>query len=140
MESLQVKDYMMLHPVVLLPNMTVAEAVEHLLYSKQSGGPVVDEKGKICGFLSEQDCIHKMLELSYYRERVCRIVDIMTTSVLTVNAHTSVVEVASKMLVEKPKMYPVVDDDGNLLGCISRSHVLGALNKQLTSEYAKIAV
>ncbi len=73
MESLQVCDYMNHHPVKLTKNMPVAEAVERLLQRQQSGGPVLDEAGKLCGFLSEQDCIKAMVESTYYREQVCRV-------------------------------------------------------------------
>ena len=40
MESLQVSDYMNTHPVKLNVDMPVAQAVEVLLASGQSGGPV----------------------------------------------------------------------------------------------------
>ena len=53
MESLLVSDYMNTHPVKLNGDMTVAEAVEALLACGQSGGPVIDIKGKVIGFLSE---------------------------------------------------------------------------------------
>ena len=47
MESLLVSDYMNTHPVKLNGDMTVAEAVEALLACGQSGGPVIDIKGKV---------------------------------------------------------------------------------------------
>ncbi|MCP9478965.1 hypothetical protein NNA33_13680 [Marisediminitalea aggregata] len=36
-------------------------------------------------------------------------------------------------------MYPVVDADGILVGCISRSQILAAIDKQLHAEYPKTA-
>ena len=61
MKSLQVCDYMNTHPVKLKIDMPVAEAVETLLASGQTGGPVINDKGKVVGFLSEQDCIKNMV-------------------------------------------------------------------------------
>jgi predicted transcriptional regulator len=39
------------------------------------------------------------------------------------------------MLGDKPKVYPVVDDDGKLLGTISRNEVLMAVDKHLRAAY-----
>ncbi|GEA11297.1 CBS domain-containing protein [Alteromonas sp. KUL49] len=135
MESLQVSDYMNTHPVNIGLEMPVAEAVELLLDSKQSGGPVVDNKGKVVGFLSEQDCIGNMIASSYYREQICRVSEIMKTPVVSVKPYMSVLELAQKLLKDKPRVYPVVDDDGVLLGTINRTQVLKAIDIQLRSGY-----
>ena len=139
MESLQVSDYMNTHPVKLGLKMPVAEAVEKLLASGQTGGPVVDDKGKVVGFLSEQDCIAQMIETSYYREQVCRVADIMRTPALTVKPYMSVIELAQLLLREKPRIYPVVDDDGVLTGTINRTNILKAIDVQLRSGYQRVA-
>lgn len=135
MESLQVCDYMSQRPVTFTTEMPVAEAVEKLLHSHQTGGPVVNERKQLVGFLSEQDCLRQMIESSYYREQVARVKDIMVKDVLSVKPYTSVLEVAQKMISEKPKVYPVVDDDGVLKGSISRAQVLNAIDIQLQDGY-----
>lgn len=139
MESLLVSKYMSTHPVKLTEAMPVAEAVEKLLQNNQSGGPVLDVSGRLCGFLSEQDCIKAMVESTYYREQVSRVGEIMQTPVMTVRDNMSILEVAEKLLVEKPKVYPVVDDSGALVGCITRSQILFAIDKHLHAEYPKSA-
>lgn len=123
------------HPVTFSIEMPVAEAVEKLLVSRQTGGPVMDEKNKVVGFLSEQDCLTQMIESSYYREQVARVKDIMQTDVLSVKGYGSILELAQKMLTAKPKIYPVLDDDGYLLGSIGRSDVLRAVDVQLQDGY-----
>lgn len=135
MESLKVGDYMSQRPVTFTTEMPVAEAVEKLLHSHQTGGPVVNEKRELVGFLSEQDCLRQMIESSYYREQVARVKDIMVTDVLAVKPYSSVLEVAQKMITERPKVYPVVDDDGVLLGSISRAQILNAIDVQLQDGY-----
>lgn len=135
MESLLVSDYMNSHPVKLNGEMTVAEAVEALLASNQSGGPVVDVKGKLVGFLSEQDCIAQMIASSYYREQICRVAEIMKNPVIAIKPYLSVIELAQLLIRDKPRVYPVVDDDGVLVGCINRSAVLKAIDVQLRSGY-----
>lgn len=135
MESLKVKDYMNHRPVKLLPDMPVAEAVERLILAKQTGGPVVDKHNHVLGFLSEQDCLGQMITSSYYREQVCRVADIMKSPVLSVKGEDSIIELAQKMITEKPKVYPVIDDNGELLGSINRSEVLNAIDVQFRSGY-----
>ncbi|MDU0355080.1 CBS domain-containing protein [Paraglaciecola aquimarina] len=137
MESLQVSEHMNLRPVTFTQAMPVAEAVERLLQSKQTGGPVVNDKNKVIGFLSEQDCIVQMIESSYYREQVAQVKDIMVTEVKTVKPYMSVIELTQKMMVEKPKVYPVIDDDGYLLGTINRSSLLNAIDLQLRDGYKR---
>lgn len=138
MESLKVSDHMNIRPVVFVPSMTVSEAVEKLLLAKQSGGPVLDGRNKVVGFLSEQDCIQQMIQSSYYREQGALVGEIMQTNVLSIKPYTSVIELAQKMMVEKPKVYPVVDDDGYLLGTINRSALLHAIDLQLNEGYKKV--
>lgn len=135
MESLQVHDHMNRRPVTFTSNMPVAEAVERLLETKQTGGPVIDSHNKVIGFLSEQDCLIQMIESSYYREQVAHVKDIMRTEVLAIKPYTSVIELAQRMTSEKPKVYPIVDDDGYLLGTINRSALLNAIDLQLRDGY-----
>lgn len=122
-------------PVTFTSNMTVAEAVERLLQTKQTGGPVIDTHNKVIGFLSEQDCLEHMIESSYYREQVAHVKDIMKIEVISIKPYTSVIDLAQKMMTEKPKVYPVVDDDGYLLGTINRSALLHAIDLQLHDGY-----
>lgn len=135
MESLKVRDYMNRRVVKLTPEMPVAEAVEILLLAKQTGGPVVNKQLELVGFLSEQDCLSKMITSSYYREQVARVEDVMITPVLTISGNDSIMDVAQKMLKERPKVYPVVDDTGTLIGSINRTEVLNAIDVQLHSGY-----
>lgn len=135
MESLKVSDHMNRRAVKLLVDMPVAQAVEALLVGKQSGAPVVDHNNQVVGFLSEQDCLSQMITSSYYREQVCRVKDIMRTEVLTVKYYDSVLKLAETMIREKPRIYPVVDDNGSLLGSINRSEVLNAIDLQLRDGY-----
>ena len=137
MESLNVSDHMNQRPVTFNRDMTVAEAVERLLQSRQTGGPVVDEQNKVIGFLSEQDCLVRMIESSYYREQVALVKDVMRTEVISIKPYLSVLELAQRMMNEKPKVYPIVDDDGFLLGTINRSALLNAVDLHLRDGYRK---
>lgn len=137
MDHLTVADQMNRHPVVFDPQMTLQAAVDRLSTAKQAAGPVIDEHKQVIGFLSEQDCLQRMLLSSYHDEGICYVKDIMQTNVISVKPYTTVVDLAQKMLADKPKIYPVVDDDGLLLGVISRTDVLRAIDQELHSHYRR---
>ena len=59
----------------------------------------------------------------------------MQTEVISIRPYVSVIEQAQKMLVAKPKVYPIVDDDGYLMGTINRSQLLNAIDMQLRDGY-----
>jgi predicted transcriptional regulator len=42
------------------------------------------------------------------------------------------------MMTEKPKVYPIVDDDGYLLGTINRSALLNAIDLHLRDGYKSV--
>lgn len=133
MQSIQVKDYMKRHPVTFRADDTIFDAIEKLLSSNLTGGPVVDEHKRLIGFISEQDCIAKGLEASYHCERVALVEEFMRRDVLTVKPNDGIIEVAQQMIQAKPKLYPVVDDAGHLVGIIHRRDVLRCIEAQMRS-------
>lgn len=138
MDLLKVADYMNRHPVTFDADMPVEMAVERLIQGKQTGGPVIDGQRKIIGFLSEQDCLARMLMSTYHDQQASRVADVMQTEVLTVKDYDGIIDLAQTMLKAKPKLYPVVDDNGYLLGIITRTEVLAAIDKELHSHYGKV--
>lgn len=135
MHSIKVKDYLNHRPVTFTSDMRIESAVEKLLQSGQSGGPVIDQYKKVIGFLSEQDCLRKMLEATYQNESHSVVADVMNSEPLCVAAEDSIVQMADRMSANTPKVYPVCDEEGRLLGVISRAHVLLALDKYLHDNY-----
>jgi predicted transcriptional regulator len=79
-----------------------------------------------------------MIESSYYREQVAHVKDVMRTEVIAVKPYLSVIELAQRMMTEKPKVYPIVDDDGYLLGTINRSALLNAIDLHLRDGYKSV--
>lgn len=132
MESLKAKDYMQKRPISFGPETMVQAAVEKFLNSNQLGGPVVDDKGHLIGWISEQDCIAVLLKEAYHCEQVAQVKDVMRKEVLTVGPDTSILALAEMMMGQKPKIYPVVEG-GRLLGVINRHNVMQAIHAQLTS-------
>ncbi|TKB46796.1 CBS domain-containing protein [Ferrimonas sediminicola] len=132
MESVKVQDYMERRPVWLSPETPLSVAVDTLLKARQPGAPVVDAEHHLVGFVSEQDCLSVLLASSYHCDITATVADCMRTDVLTVKPEDSVLALAELMLGQKPKIYPVVDED-RVVGMIDRSRVLNAISTHLKS-------
>lgn len=138
MDFLKVVDHLNRHPVTFTADMTLEAAVDRLSASGQIGGPVIDSTHQVIGFLSEQDCLSRMLVASYHDQMSAYVSDIMHKDVITVSPDTGIIELAQLMLQQKPKLYPVVDEARHLVGVISRSAVLRAIDQELHSHYRKV--
>jgi predicted transcriptional regulator len=131
MESLKIEHYMNHYPVTFTADMNMQETTLRFLKTKQIGGPVIDVIGKLVGFVSESDVMVKMLDSMYYNDNNAKVKDIMRKDVLSVKPYDSVLELAQTMLEDRPKVYPVIDDDGELLGTICRNDVLKAFDRHM---------
>lgn len=135
MESLKVKDYMTHQPVTFTVEMSLAAALERVLKAEVFGGPVINDRREVVGFLSEQDLLDKLVKVSYYCQDSYVVGDCMNSEVLSVTSNMPIIELAELMKVGKPKVYPVIDE-GKLVGMISRRAVLKAVNKNLKACFA----
>ena len=89
---------------------------------------MVDEHGNLVGVLSEQDCMKVALHAGYYGDPGGRVGEFMSTEVRTVDADTSILDLAKAFLDAPYRRYPVVENE-RLVGQISRRDVLRALEK-----------
>ncbi|MBU3825283.1 MAG: CBS domain-containing protein [Candidatus Oceanisphaera merdipullorum] len=115
---------------LLTADMSITQALDKLLASDLSGLPVVDSQRKIIGFLSEQDCIPKLINASYHCDSRVTVNDLMFKEPLTVTPNSDVFELARLMDGAKPKIYPVIEDN-KVIGIVTRRQVMQFLNAQL---------
>lgn len=129
LKSVLIKDYMATNLSTFKPEMEISEAIKFLNTHKISGAPVVDDRGNLAGILSEKDCLKVALQSTYYEDWVGGAVsEYMTAGVETVPETASIVDLADKFLKSAYKRYPVTNEEGGLVGQISRSDVLRALD------------
>jgi len=128
LKSVLIKDYMATNLIKFTEEMPISEAIKFLNSHKISGAPVVDAKGALKGMLSEKDCLKVALQASYYEDWMAgTVAEYMTADVDTVLDSASVVDLADKFIKSSFKRYPVLNENGALVGQISRSDVLRAL-------------
>lgn len=125
-----VRDIMSKNITPLNEEMSLPQAVDHLLASNMLGLPVTDGQKHLTGFLSEHDCIPFLLGDSYHCDSHVLVRDMMQREPLSVKPTNTALELAQMMATNKPKIYPVVEN-GLLVGVIKRGQVMAALNQQL---------
>jgi CBS domain-containing protein len=126
LRSVKVRDYMTPNPVTFAPDMEILHAIHLLVDRKISGGPVIDARGNLVGMLTEQDCLQVALNACYHGELGGRVDEFMATDVRTVEADSSVVDLAELFLKTSYRRFPVVERQ-RLVGQVSRHDVLRAL-------------
>ena len=145
---MQAKDVMR-KPVVTVPeNMTLRELATLFIERRISGAPVIDEKGRLLGVVSQTDIVRRDRERaaevevpSYYSEGdravytsgfqvedpdYTRVRDVMTPAVLSAAEDAPIEEVARFMLRKRIHRV-VITRDGRLCGIISTMDMLRAL-------------
>ncbi len=125
-----IKEIMSGNLTPLTEEMSLPQAVDHLMTNNMLGLPVVDDKKRLTGFLSEHDCIPYLLGDSYHCDSHVLVKDMMQRDPLSVKPSNTILELAQMMATNKPKIYPVIEN-GVLVGVINRGQVMAALNQQL---------
>jgi len=135
LKTLIAQKYMSKCSIVLQKHMKISSVVKELLHSPQQGGPIVDKDNHVIGFISEQDCIQKMMEPSYIKKSDETLASIMGNNVLTVDWNTPILELAKQMVRDKSTIYPVVDGEDKIIGVITRRDVLMALDQYFSTSH-----
>lgn len=126
LKSIKVSDYMAASLVTFKPDMEMRLAISQLVEKRISGAPVVDDHGNLVGVLSEQDCMKVALSAGYYDDYAGQVKDYMSSKVTTIDADTSILQLAQLFIDSPFRRYPVMQNN-RLVGQVSRRDVLRAL-------------
>jgi CBS domain-containing protein len=110
------------------PNTDIADAIGTLLSRGYSGAPVVDDKGRPIGVLSEHDCARVLAVSIYEGWPTGTVADHMTKPIDTVELHTDLLALASRFSEGRHRRLLVVDE-GKLVGLITRRDLVRALDR-----------
>jgi len=141
--STTVKDVMTTHVVAVRLNATFKDMATRLREFRVSAFPVLDAENKVVGVVSEADLLTKealedsapglMSGILRGRERAkaeaVTAADLMTKPPVTIGPRELVSHAARLMYSRKVKRLPVVDDDGRLIGIVSRADVLSVYSR-----------
>lgn len=127
LRSVELKDYMLVHPVTVNENADMGEAIRVIIDNKISGLCVVDDEGRLVGILSELDCLRAILSATYNEGGIGMVREYMAFDNLVVaNPHEDITDVAQDMLRKNKRRRPVVED-GKLVGQITCRQLLTAV-------------
>jgi CBS-domain-containing membrane protein len=118
-----------------------------------SAFPVLDDFDRVIGVVSEADLLPREAYPAWPRgagrERHRRVPDkasaltareLMTSPAITIGPYATVMEAARTMHSRRVKRLPVIDDEGRLLGIVSRVDLLGVYDRpdeQIRTEIAE---
>jgi len=117
---LTVKDIMTAHVFFVDPDDLVEHAISLMLRHGVSGLPVVDSSGQLLGVITEFDVLDMVDDFHTEKNKVYHY---MTRDIQTVDASSSVTELAAIFRQRSIRRYPVVENH-RLVGIISRRELI----------------
>ena len=123
------------NPVTATPMMSVGEAADLMKREKVHRLPVLDKDKKLVGVITEKDVLHaspspasslSIHEMAYLLSKL-KVKDLMTKDVVTITEDTTVEEAARLMVDQDLSCLPVVDEEGHLVGIVSKSDMFKIL-------------
>ena len=142
---LKAKDIMTEEVITVKPETTIEELARLLMKQQISGAPVVDDKGKIFGIVTENDLISKnsrlhiptilrlfdayiplgtsKMESDIRKMAASTVEDICAKEIITVDEEASVEYIATIMTEKRIHILPVVRE-GKLVGIIGKKDLI----------------
>jgi len=138
-----VKDVMTTHVVAVRKDAPFKDMAARLREHRVSAFPVLDDDDKVIGVVSEADLLTKealefagsgkVASMLRHREQAkaagLTAADLMTTPPVTIGPNEFVSHAARLMYSRHVKRLPVVDDNGRLIGIVSRADVLSVYSR-----------
>ncbi|MEE9339257.1 MAG: CBS domain-containing protein [Methylococcaceae bacterium] len=124
--KITIADYMTKNIMTLKEDADVLATIKQLLNHKITCAPVLDPAGKLVGMFSEKDSMKVVLDASYNQGMSGIVSDFMNHNIISVEARSSIVDLADKFQDSSVRSFPVFDNN-KLVGIVSRTDVLRAL-------------
>jgi CBS domain-containing protein len=143
---MKARDVMVSPVITVTPAASVQEVAKIFLQHRISAVPVVDQRGKLVGIVSEGDLMHRAeagterrhswwlsgligddaLASEYIKAHTWKVSDVMTTKVITAAPDTVLHDIAALLEKNSIKRVPIVEN-GQLVGIVSRANLIQAM-------------
>lgn len=128
--DLKIRDVMTREIKTVTPVMRMNDVLELLRQEHISGAPVMHH-GKLIGIISLEDLIRSMTA----NDLQAPVASYMTSQVFTVNDYDPVVEALEKFTTSRLGRLPVVDENGQLVGMITKGDITRGVLLALQKDY-----
>ncbi len=127
------------NPATLTPDLTIRETISIMRETKHDGFPVLRD-GKVVGMLAFEDILLQQSERGgkdYFDMQVIRalnkrVSDVMQKRVVAIPPNMDMDAIARLMFRTGHSRFPVVDEEGNLLGLVTNADVIRAHIERVT--------
>jgi predicted transcriptional regulator len=126
MSDLTIRPFIEKNSVMIKCDTPIKDVINLFIQHRITGAPVINNDHSVIGFVSEKDCIGKLLLAAYYCDQMPSVNDVMSANVVYMSPDDKILDVAKIMVDTPPKLYPVVEN-GKCIGVISRANILKAL-------------
>jgi CBS-domain-containing membrane protein len=145
-DTMKARDVMVAPVITASPNASIKSVAETFVRHRISAVPVVDDKGKLVGIISEGDLLQRAesgtekqrpwwlrafigpdaLANEYVKAHARKVSDVMTRRVITASPETPLHEVAALLEKHSIKRVPIVEN-AQLVGVVSRANLVQAV-------------
>ena len=109
-------------PFLLDERLPVAKAASFLRRHRIGGAPVLRD-GRLVGFVSERDIVYRMVAEGRDPDTT-KVADVMTGPVITATVDETVEGCEEKMRRAHVRHLPILDEDANIVACLSLRDLL----------------
>jgi CBS domain-containing protein len=129
-QQIKAEEFMSVKLCTFKPDQHIGEVFKVLIDKNISGGPVVDDQGRLVGIISEGDCLKEIVRGKYNNSpnKAGIVGDEMVRDVHTIPPDMPILEVPHKFLELNVRRFPVMDGD-KLVGQISQRDVMRAVRE-----------
>lgn len=124
-----VTEYMTSDLITFSPDMNINKVIESLLENRITGGPVLNQNGEVVGLIDDKDCLSVLFGSEYNKMPMTdeTVSSYMSNVMKSITTKEDIFDVANVFLTTPYKRLLVLDDDGKLVGQISRRDILRAI-------------
>ena len=123
---------------VIGPDMLISQVAHLMLRGRVSGFPVVDQSAGMIGVITLTDLfgmLGKAMEDQSGQDvlggiprlKNSKVGDVMTRKVISIHPHTTLDQISLMVVSHGIHFFPVVEDDGRMVGIVSRHDILNAV-------------